>query len=177
MPELKSARTRLHIAIAALLLVDVAAAAMLMTPVAGRESLRQDRLRELWLDLKARESAPWKGLDKKIPQAQRDVDAFYRDRFPSGYADISTTLDTLASENGVSVSSEKYTQKDSDLQTLQRVEVEADVSGDYLPLVKFINSVERSKLFYIVDELDLGGQQSGSVKLRIKLETYLRTRS
>ncbi len=177
MPELKTTRTKLHIAIAVLLLADIAAAAMLVTPIAGRENLRQDRLHELWLNLKARESAPWRGLDKKIPQAQRDVGTFYRDRFPSGYADISTTLDKLAADNGVSVSSEKYTQKDSDLQTLQRVEIEADVSGDYLPLVKFINSVERSKLFFIVDELDLGGQQSGTVKLRIKLETYLRTTS
>ena len=175
MPELKGTRTKLHVAIAVLLLVDVAAAAMLMTPIAGRENLRQDRLHELWLNLKSRESAPWRGLDKKIPQAQRDVDAFYRDRFPSGYSDISTTLDKLAAENGVSVSSEKYSQKESDLQTLQRVEIEADVSGDYVPLVKFINSVERSKLFFIVDELDLGGQQAGTVKLRIKLETHLRT--
>ena len=175
MPESRPTRTRLHIAIAVFLLVDVAAAAMLLTPIAGRENLRQDRLRELWLNLKARESAPWRGLDKKIPQAQRDVDSFYRERFPSGYSEISTTLDKLAAESGVRVSGEKYGQKDADLQTLQRVEIEADVSGDYLPLVKFINSVERSKLFFVVDELDLGGQETGTVKLRIKLETYLRT--
>lgn len=148
---------------------------MLVTPTAGRESLRRDELRQLWTSLKARESAPWRGLDQKIPQARRDIDAFYQSRFPAGYSAISTDLSRIASESGVSVSSEKYDQKESDVQSLQRVEVEAEVSGDYLPLVKFINTVERSKVFFIIDDLELGGQASGSVKLRIKLETYLRT--
>ena len=175
MLDLKATRTRLHIAIAALVLLDVAAVALLMSPIAGRDSLRQDELHQLWMGLKARESAPWRGLDKKIPQARTDIAAFYRDRLPTGYSAISTNIGRIASENGVSVSSEKYSQKASDLRGLDRVEIEAEVSGDYLPLVRFINSVERNQLFFIVDELDLGGQQSGAIKLRIKIETYLRT--
>ena len=109
------------------------------------------------------------------PDARRDIEAFYQNRFPAGYSAISTDLARIASESGVNVSSEKYDQKESDVQSLQRVEVEAEVSGDYLPLVKFINTLERSKVFFIIDDLELGGQASGSVKLRIKLETYLRT--
>jgi hypothetical protein len=57
---------------------------------------------------------------------------------------------------------------------LQLVEIEADVSGDYLPLVRFINSLERNRIFFTVDDLELAGEQSGTVKLQIKLETYLR---
>ena len=175
MPDLKKTKTRLQIAFGALVLVDVVAIAMLATPLAGRESLRQDELRQLWLNLKTRESAPWRGLDKKMPQARRDIEGFYQDRFPGGYSAISSGLEKVAAETGVKVSSEKYTQKESDVSDLQRVEIEADVSGDYLPLVRFVNSLERSKLFFIVDELELGGEQSGIVRLRIKLETYLRT--
>jgi len=174
-PDLQKTRTRMIGAIVALLLVDIAAAALLMSPIAGRQSLRQERLRQLSSSLKARESAPWRGLDKKIPQARRDIAAFYLDRFPSGYSVISTSLDKIASETGVRVSSEKYTQRPSDLQKMDRVEIEVDVAGDYVPLMKFINTVERSKLFFIVDEMDLAGEQSGGIKLRIKLETYLRT--
>ncbi len=175
MPDLKRTRTRVNIAIAVLLLLDVAAVAMLMTPLGGRESLRQDQLRQAWMSLKGRQSAPWRGLDKKIPQSRRDIEAFYRDRFPAGYSAISTDMGKIASEAGVKVSSEKYMQKESDVQNLQRVEIDADVAGDYLQLVRFINSLERSKTFFIVDELELAGEQSGTVKLRIKLETYLRT--
>jgi hypothetical protein len=81
----------------------------------------------------------------------------------------------LGSESGVRVSGEKFTQKEADVEGLDRVEIAAEVSGDYLQLVRFINALERSKLFFIVDDLGLGEQQGGAVKLQIKLETYLRT--
>ena len=174
MPDLKQTRNRLYIVLAVLLLLDVAAVVLLMTPLAGRESLRQQELRDAWLNLKARESAPWRGLDKKIPQAKREIDAFYQDRLPSSYSAISTNLDRIAAESGVKVSSERYAQKDAEIPSVQRVEIDADVSGDYVPLAKFINSLERSQLFFLIDGLDLGGQQSGTVRLHIKLETYLR---
>ena len=175
MPDLRRTRTGLNIAIGVLLLLDVAAAAMLLTPLAGQESLRQEELRQVWLNLKGRQSAPWRGLDKKIPQARQDIEAFYRDRFPTGYSAISTDMDRIAAETGTTMSSKKYTQKDSEMPELQLVEIEADVSGDYVPLVHFINALERSKNFFIVDDLQLAGEQSGAVKLQIKLETYLRT--
>jgi len=175
MPDLRRTRTHLNVALGVLLLINVAAAAMLMTPLAGRENLRQDELRQLWLNLKGRQSAPWRGLDKKIPQARQDIETFYQDRFPSGYSAISAEMGRIASEAGVKVSSEKYTQKDSGVDDLQLVEIEANVSGDYLPLVRFINSLERNKVFFIVDDLQLAGEQSGEIKLQIKLETYLRT--
>ena len=150
------------------------AASVITAAFAGRESLRQEELRQAWMGLKARESAPWRGLDKKIPQAKREIDAFYRDRFPSSYSAISSNLDKIAAESGVRVSSEKYAEKDADIPSLQRVEIDAEVSGDYVPLAKFINSLERSQLFFMIDGLDLGGEQSGGVRLHIKLETYLR---
>jgi type IV pilus assembly protein PilO len=55
------------------------------------------------------------------------------------------------------------------------VEVEAELSGDYLQLVRFINALERNRLFFIVDDLQLGSEQNGIVKLQIKVETYLRS--
>jgi len=114
-------------------------------------------------------------MDKKIPVAQRQIADFYHDRFPAEDSSISADLGKVASETGAAMSQERYTHKDSDIEGLQRVEVEADVSGDYLQLVRFINALERNRLFFIVNSLDLGSDQNGTVKLRIKVETYLRT--
>jgi type IV pilus assembly protein PilO len=175
MPELKQTRTRLYVALAALVVIDIIAVVMLVTPVAGRDSLRQQELRQLWLNLKGRESAPWRGLDKKIPQAREDIRTFYRDRLPTGYSGISLELTKLASQSGVNISSEKYTQKDTELPGLQSVQIEADISGDYIALVKFINALERNTMFFMVDDLQLGGEQNGSIKLGIRIETYLRS--
>jgi hypothetical protein len=52
--------------------------------------------------------------------------------------------------------------------------MDASVSGDYTPVMKFINSVERDKMFLVIDGLTLTGQQGGLVNLRLKVRTYLR---
>lgn len=175
MPDLKRTRNRLTIAMILLSVVDVVAIALLLTPLAGSEESRQQEMQTLWHQLKGRESAPWRGVDKKIPEAQQQIADFYKDRLPGGYSTISTDFEKIAADSGVRMSSEKYDQKDPGIDGLQRIEISADVSGDYLQLVRFINSLERSKLFFIVDDLALAGEQSGTVKLQIKLETYLRT--
>lgn len=174
MPDLQKMRNRVKFAIAALALADVAAVSMLMTPLAGSADQRQQELQQSWQQLKSRESAPWRGLDKKIPVAQRQIEDFYHDRFPAEDSSIAADLGKLASQTGVRMSAERYTHKDSDVEGLQRVEIEADLSGNYLQLVRFINALERNRLFFIVDSLELGSEQNGVVKLQIKVETYLR---
>lgn len=175
MADLRKARKKLQIAAGVLLALDIAAGALLLSPYAGSEASRKQELHQLWIDLKARETAPWRGLDKKIPKAQQEIADFYRDRFPAGYSEISTNVDRIASESGVRIASERYEQKQADVDGLQQVEVQADVSGDYLQLVKFINTLERNKLFFLVTGLQLGGDQNGQVKLQIKIQTYLRS--
>src|SRR5260370_29265427 len=173
MPGLRQMRNRIKIAIAELVLVDIAAVAVLMTPVAGSAEQRQQELQQSWLQLKSRESAPWRGLDKKIPVAQHQIEDFYHDRFPAEDSSIAADLGKLASQTGVRMSAERYTHKDSDVEGLQRVEIEADLSGNYLQLVRFINALERNRLFFIVDSLEVGREQNGVVELKIKVETYL----
>jgi type IV pilus assembly protein PilO len=40
--------------------------------------------------------------------------------------------------------------------------------------VKFINALERDKIFFVIGGVTLGEQQ-GNVRLQLKLETYLRS--
>ena len=174
MPDLRKARTKMQIVVGTLVAIDLAAIVLLLSPYAGSQASRQAQMRQLWLDLKGRETAPWRGLDKKIPEAKQQIADFYHDRFPSGYSEISNSVDKITSESGVRISSEKYDQKEAEIDNVQLVEIQADVSGDYLQLVRFINTLERSKLFFIVKDLQIAGEQSGQVKLQIKFETYLR---
>lgn len=177
MPDLRSTRRKLKIALGAMLCLDVAAVAVLLSPLAGSEQSRRGQLEQLWRELqqKTREVEPLRGLDKKIALAGDQIEQFYRDRLPNQDSSISTELGKLVSENGVSISQAKYTFKEPEAIGLRRVEIEANLSGDYLQLVRFINAVERDKLFFIIDNVDLGGEQAGAVKLHMKLETYLRT--
>ncbi len=174
MPDLKRTRDKLKIAIGAFVLVDAVAIAMLLTPLAGMRQARQQEMRQLWQELKSRQYAPWRGLDKKIPRAKQDIDDFYQQRFPSEESSISADLGRVASETGVRVAGVKYAVKDAPIDGLQRVEIEANFSGDYLQLVRFINALERNKLFFLVNGVQLGSEQNGVVALQIKVETYLR---
>jgi hypothetical protein len=60
------------------------------------------------------------------------------------------------------------------LRDVTEVRMDASVSGDYTSVMKFINSVERDKMFFVIDGLTLTGQQGGLVNLRLKVTTYLR---
>lgn len=175
MPDLRRTRNRLKIAIGVLVLVDAVAVAMLVTPLAGMRESRQQELRQEWLQLKSREYAPWRGLDKKLPRAKEQIDQFYQDRFPAQESEISANLGAVASQSGVRLSGVKYVVKDAPIEGLERVEVAANLSGDYLQLVRFINALERNKLFFLVDGVELGSSQNGIVGLQIRIETYLRS--
>jgi type IV pilus assembly protein PilO len=175
MPDLKRTRNRLKIAIAALVLVDAAAVAMLVTPLAGMRESRQQELRQEWVQLKSREYAPWRGLDKKLPRAKEQIDEFYQERFPAQESEISANLGAVASQSGVRLSGVKYSVKDAPIEGLERVEIAANLSGDYLQLVRFVNALERNKLFFLVNGVELGSAQNGIVGLQIRIETYLRS--
>lgn len=175
MPDLKRTRSRLKFAIAALVLVDAAAVAMLVTPLAGMRETRQQEMRQEWQQLKAREFAPWRGLDKKLPRAKQQIDEFYQDRLPAAESSISASLGSVASASGVRISGVKYTLKDAPIEGLERVEIAATLSGDYLQLVRFINALERNKLFFLIDGVELGNEQNGVVGLQLRIETYMRS--
>ena len=175
MPDLRKTRNRLKIVAGALVLIDAVAVAMLMTPLAGMREVRQQELHQLWQQLKMREYAPWRGLDKKIPRAKQQIDEFYQQRFPAEESSISDNLGRLAAETGVRVTGEKYQVKDAQIEGLQPVEIAASCSGDYLQLVRFINALERNKLFFLVNGVELGSETNGIVSLQIKIQTYLRS--
>jgi type IV pilus assembly protein PilO len=187
MPELGETRRKVKIAIAVLVVLDVAAAGILFSPLVGSANSRNQQLSMLGTEikLKTRQVEPLRGLDKKIPVARHQIDEFYKDRLTSEDSEISGELQKLASASGVKINGVKYAQNQadqgdrlSDLEQraetvgLHRVLVEADLSGDYLQLMRFINALERNKLFFIVDSVVLGGDQGGSVKLGVRLETY-----
>ena len=177
MPDLRDTRRKVKIALTTLALVDVAAIIVYFSPLVGSEQSRRTQMGQLWKELqqKTREVEPLRGLDKKIPIAGKQIDDFYKNRLPAQDSAISEAIGKLAGQSGVRMGSVKYDWKDPLPVGVRRVDVEADFAGDYLQLVRFINSLERDQLFFLVDSVALGGEQGGMVRLQIKLETYLKT--
>jgi Tfp pilus assembly protein PilO len=184
MPDLRQTRKKLTFAIGALVVLDVAAVALLLSPVIGSQRSRDERMNQLWRDLqqKTREVQPLRGIDKKIPVAKQQIDAFYQDRFASETSVVSADLEKLAQSSGVKLTGVSYDQKLNEGEGqreesvgLSHMAIDAELSGDYLQVMHFINSLERSRLFFLVDSIQIGSDQGGVIKLRMHLETYLKT--
>jgi Tfp pilus assembly protein PilO len=177
MPDFQKSRRKLKIAIGAMVAADVIAVAVLFSPLVGSEDSRRLQLSQLRIELqkKTREVEPLRGIDQKIVLAKGQISGFYKDRFAASDSDLVKELGKLATENGVRMQQAKYKEEDTESSGVVPIEVEGSFSGDYLQLVRFINTLERSKLFFTVDSVDLAGESAGPVRLEITMHSYLRS--
>ncbi len=138
-------------------------------------SSNADAVEQQTIQMRAAEIAakPLRGLDKKLLTAERGAEEFYKDRIPAADSTIIAELGALAARNSVHLSRVQYTE-DSALEGLTEIRMDASLSGDYRPLVQFLNGLERDKIFFVIDGVTLTGQQSGVVNLRLRLTSYLR---
>ena len=81
----------------------------------------------------------------------------------------------MAAQSNIKIVQAKYSPQDIEASGLRPVLIEAGLSGDYVHIVKFINSLERDKTLFIVNSVALGDAQGGTVKLQLKMETYLKS--
>lgn len=173
MPDLRNTRRKLKIAIGTMAGISVVSLGILFSPLVGSTATRQQELAELTAQLqsKSRQVEPLRGLDKKIPLATQQISQFYKDRFPTHDSDVAEALGNIAKETGVKLDNVKFKPDDPDPVGLRHFEIEVSVKGDYQPLIKFVNALERSKVFFIVDSVGIA-QQNGPLQLQMKLETY-----
>ncbi|MGB8010153.1 MAG: hypothetical protein WCF68_00950 [Terriglobales bacterium] len=177
MPDLGNSRRKLKIAIGAMLAADLIAAAVLFSPLVGSADSRRTQLNQLRAELqkKTRDVEPLRGVDQKIVLAKDQIGGFYKDRFAAKDSELLGELGKLASENGVHQQQAHYKEEDPEISGVVPVAIEGSFSGDYLQLVRFINTLERSKMFFEVDSVDLAGESTGAVKLEIGMHSYLRS--
>ncbi|HTC91916.1 MAG TPA: hypothetical protein VK699_00505 [Terriglobales bacterium] len=177
MANLTQTRKRIQAAMIGLLIVDVITIAFLFSPwTEGREA-REQGLEQAKNDLqiKRKEVEPLMGMDQKLKNADKELNKFFSDRLPEKNSTIYAELGKLAQQNNIRISQAHYGVKETDLPELTQVDVDANLEGDYVNLVKFINGLERDKIFFIVESVDLAGDQGGSVRLGLKARTFLKS--
>ena len=121
---------------------------------------------------------PLQGLDEKLKAATADADRFYERRLPYAYSEVLAELGALTKKNGVKLTRVQYAPTPvlvGGVGPLTEVRMDASLSGDYRPLVMFINGLERDKMFFLINGVTLVGQQTGTVGVRLRLTTYLRS--
>lgn len=174
MPALAETRKRVGIAFVAMGVVCIIALVILFSPLVQQrsEDIAQLRSQQSIKQLQVNKVGD---IDQKIASASQQIAAFYQSRIPVRDSAIADSLGKIAQESGVRLEQVKYSSKDMLPAGLRPVEIEANLSGQYPQVAQFLNSVERNQpVFFIVDSIELGGEQNAGVRLQVKLRTFVR---
>jgi Tfp pilus assembly protein PilO len=120
------------------------------------------------------ETAPLRGLDKRVAESRAQMKDFYAERIPQNYSSFSSRIGDLEVKSGVRLSRVLYTQGEQS-GDLTEISLDAGISGEYPQIMRFVNGLERDQNFFIVRAMALTGQQGGLVNLRLRVSTWLRT--
>lgn len=167
-------------ALGLLLLADLALVFVLwQSSREGAESMRAQRARlETQAKLLKADVARGDKIRASLPTVGKDCDAFYHDAFldsSTGYSDIESDLGDIAVKSGLRVGGLTLNQKDVKGRGVTLITISESVDGDYPAIIKFINGLERSKYFYLLNNLQLDTSNLGGIRLRLELRTYFRT--
>jgi type IV pilus assembly protein PilO len=165
-----------HIAgFAVLLVVAVALAIRLGLDWSAMDTSSQEVLANKRVDLKALkfQAAPLRDIDKRVEKTRKQVEDFYQKRIPPNYSSIDARINELQVASGVRLTRVQYTQGEQG-PGLTEITMDASISGDYPAIMRFVNSIERDPMFFIVRAMGLTSQQGGLVNLRLRVSTWLR---
>ena len=176
MADLRQTRKNIQKALFVILGVDVLAAIAFFSPLVGSAESRLLEMHTLQAELttKTRQVEPLKDLPHKVVLAHQQIADFYSKRLPSENSQFVSDLGKVAAADGVAIEQVQYKHEEVGPGGLEPVEIEADLAGNYSSLAHFINALERSNTFFIISSVELAGEQTGPVKLKMKLETYLK---
>ena len=119
------------------------------------------------------QNAPLRGLDQRVEKTREQLQDFYQKRIPPNYSSIDARIVELQVDSRVRLTRVQYTQGDPG-PGLTEISMDASISGDYPSIMRFINSLERDPMFFIIRAMALTGQQGGLVNLRLRVSTWLR---
>ena len=165
--------------VAVMILADVALLAWNLRPSPEALARRmQEQQLQFLSDRLARDVTHAAQVRVSLPEVQRQCDEFYTHELSevaTGYSGVVSDLGAVAKKAGLRTGSISFTQKAVGGRGIMEVEVSMTVDGSYLSVVNFVNGLERSANFYVLESLSLGSSTGGLLKLNLKLRTYFRS--
>jgi hypothetical protein len=114
----------------------------------------------------------------ELPGYEKQWDEFYTDSFraaSSGYSAISSDLGDLTRTAGLQMDTITFRQHTPDARGLVQVDISTAVEGNYESLISFLDKLEHSDNFYVLDSLALTSSNAGRQRLNLQLRSYFRT--
>lgn len=121
-----------------------------------------------------------RSIQRDMPKTKVDCERF-ENSLPlarGGYSAVTTELGELSRTAGLQISSLDFHSTPIATRGLTEVAVDAKVAGDYKSVVKFLNGVQRSMNYYIIESLSLAPSStlgpSGQVSVDVHLKSYFK---
>jgi Tfp pilus assembly protein PilO len=114
----------------------------------------------------------------ELPADEKQWDEFFTSHFhpaAAGYSAISEDLGGLSRSAGLRSDAISFHQHTPDARGLMQVDITTAIEGDYEGLVQFLDKLEHSDNFYVLDDLTLASDTQGKLRLNVQLRTYFRT--
>jgi Tfp pilus assembly protein PilO len=128
--------------------------------------------------LLAKDVARGEAIRAHVPEIGGEGQRFYQEELlPAsvGYSAVVADLGELAGQAGLRTSGVQFEQKAIPNRGVTEIHISTGVEGNYASLIQFINGLERSKNFYLLDNLSLASASSGTIRLNLSLRTYFRS--
>jgi Tfp pilus assembly protein PilO len=164
-----------YVGLAILLVLAVGLGVRLGLDWAATNGRSTDALASKQIELRAldMQTAPLRGLDKRVAESHEQMLAFYDKRIPANYSTIAARIGELGVSSGVRLSRLQYA-AGAPGADLTEISMDAGISGAYPQIMRFVNSLERDRIFFVIRAMSLTGQQGGMVNLRLRVSTWLR---
>jgi type IV pilus assembly protein PilO len=178
---IKQPRVLLRAVIGTLLTANLVAAVMAFKPFGGSagDLRREQQALRIQLGGLQKRAATSKRLVEKVETARREGDQFLTKYVTDRRTMSSTIQDELnrtAKEAGI-----KALPATLDLEpiegsdTLEMMTISAGYEGSYMDLTKFVNLLDKSPRFLIIENMQTAPQQGGqSLNVTLKLDTFVR---
>ena len=171
-------RTRLRITLLGLLALDAVLLALLFHRpghTLGQQQQELTRVRDRRDGAKST-VAQMRELRAKLQVALQNGQSFAKENFQarsSGFSAVLTDLEHQASENRLKPSGVSYRLDAEKLQPgWTNVGVTLTVEGEYPDLIRFINHLEQSDLFWIIRGLTVTAGTGKGLRMSLQMETY-----
>ena len=166
--------------IGALLLANIVAAVIAFKPFGGgaddlarEEASLQQQLASMRKHIDAS-----KLLVEKMQNSRHDKDEFlakYVTDARKGASTLQDELDRIATESGVKQLPVSYNYQDIEgSESFKMITVTEGCEGNYASLAKFINLIDKSPRFLIIESLSTSAPQNGgALSLQLKIDTFV----
>ena len=178
--RMKDRRVMVRSGLGALVALNLVAAIFVFHPLGGsaEDLAEQMRSKQRELEQRLKRVQRSRSLHAKVQQAKVEGDKFLLEATVeqrTAFSRIIEEMNKMAAESGMKP--KEFSMLPDPVpgsETLEQLTISANFEGSYASLVKFVNLLDKSPRFLIIESMQASPQSTGALNVSLKLDTFIR---